>query len=136
MKKAWMYNDRSNAQRRALKRVGELIENEVDMDVNSELSVCVEDSEESDIQVSDEESDQGLDFEDIEEAEALASDVDLPGLGDQCQNDGDLQSSLADWAVSFGISLMALSALLSILKIYHPFLPKMNVAENKNKLHH
>lgn len=48
----------------------------------------------------------------------------MPGLGDQSQNEGDLQSSLADWAVSFGISLMALSVLLSVLKIHHPSLPK------------
>lgn len=89
------------------------------------MIVCVDDSEESDMQVSDEESDQDLDVKDTEVyAEALASDEDLPGLGDQCQNDGDLQSSLADWAVSFGISLIALSALLSSLKIYHPSLPK------------
>lgn len=38
--------------------------------------------------------------------------------------DGDLQSSLEGWAIEFGISLIALSALLSILKIYHPSLPK------------
>lgn len=52
------------------------------------------------------------------------SDEDLPGLGDQSQNGGDMQSSLADLAVSFGISLIARSAILSILKIHHPSLPK------------
>ncbi len=129
MEKSWLYNDRGNARRRALKRVSELIENEQNKegvgDANSELSVCVDDSEDSDMQISDEENDQGLDIEDVEEhAEALVSDEVLPGLGDQSQNDGDLQSSLADWAVSFGISLIALSALLSILKIYHPSLRK------------
>ena len=47
--------------------------------------------------------------------------------GDEMDNsstDTDLRSSLADWAIEFGISLIALSALLSILKIHHPFLPK------------
>ncbi|XP_037394010.1 uncharacterized protein LOC119263270 [Pygocentrus nattereri] len=36
----------------------------------------------------------------------------------------DLRSSLSDWAVEFGVSLVALSALLSILRVHHPFLPK------------
>lgn len=35
-----------------------------------------------------------------------------------------LLGSLGDWAVRFGVSLVALSALLSILRIYFPFLPK------------
>lgn len=43
------------------------------------------------MQINDEERDQDLDVEDTEVyAEALSSDEDLPGLGDQCQNDGDL----------------------------------------------
>lgn len=65
-----MYNDRGNARRKALKRVSELIENEQNKegmgDANSDLSVCVDDSEESDMQISDEENDQGLDIEDLE----------------------------------------------------------------------
>nr|XP_055037851.1 uncharacterized protein LOC129425744 [Misgurnus anguillicaudatus] len=36
----------------------------------------------------------------------------------------DLASSLSGWAVKFGVSLVALTALLSILKVHHPFLPK------------
>ena len=44
---------------------------------------------------------------------------------DACsESDRDLGSSLADWAIEFGISLMALSALLFILKPHHPSLPK------------
>lgn len=35
-------------------------------DANSDLGVCVDDSEESDMQISDEENDQGLDIEDLE----------------------------------------------------------------------
>ncbi len=35
-----------------------------------------------------------------------------------------LLGSLADWAVRFWVSLVALSALLSILRIYFPFLPQ------------
>lgn len=36
----------------------------------------------------------------------------------------DLSGCLRDWAIHFGISLIALSALLSILKVHHPSLPK------------
>lgn len=36
----------------------------------------------------------------------------------------DLVASLAGWAVNFGISLIALSALLTILRVHLPFLPK------------
>ncbi|KAI5611118.1 hypothetical protein C0J50_0024, partial [Silurus asotus] len=36
----------------------------------------------------------------------------------------DLSSSLSGWAVKFGVSLVALTALLSILRVHHPFLPK------------
>ncbi|XP_019735241.1 uncharacterized protein LOC109521683 isoform X3 [Hippocampus comes] len=140
MKKAWMYNDRSNARRRAVKRVEELIEIEAETEglgsVNSELSVCLDNSEEFNMQVSDDESDQDLDAEDLEEAEALLSDEDMSDLRDQCQNGGDLHSSLANWAVSFGISLMALSALLNILRIYHPFLPKDGRTLLKTKTSH
>ena len=125
-----MYNDRSNARRKALKRVNELIENEQDkermVDANFGSSACVDDSEESEIQISDEESDQDLNIEDNEVyEETVASVGDVPDVGEQAnQSNGDLQSSLADWAVEFGISLIALSALLSILKIFHPSLPK------------
>lgn len=37
---------------------------------------------------------------------------------DACgESTSDLRASLADWAIEFGISLMALSGLLSILKL-------------------
>ncbi|KAL1279610.1 hypothetical protein QQF64_026283 [Cirrhinus molitorella] len=35
-----------------------------------------------------------------------------------------LVESLANWAVQFGVSLVALTALLSLLRLYHPDLPK------------
>lgn len=44
---------------------------------------------------------------------------------DACrESTSDLRAALADWALEFGISLIALSALLSILKHDYPFLPK------------
>ncbi|KAF4115205.1 hypothetical protein G5714_002694 [Onychostoma macrolepis] len=36
----------------------------------------------------------------------------------------DLSTALSDWAVEYGVSLVALSALLCILRVHHPFLPK------------
>ncbi len=124
-----MYNDRGNSRRRALRLVGKLMENEHHREgnVNDETSVYVDDAEESDMQISDESDEDlvdGIDDKEVHEKTA-ASVEDLPDLGEQCSEmDGDLQSSLADWAIEFGISLIALSALLSILKIYHPSLPK------------
>lgn len=124
-----MYNDRGNSRRRALRLVGKLMENEHHREgaMNDETTGYVDDAEESDMQISDESDEDlvdGIDDEEVHEKTA-ASVKDLPDLGEQCSEmDGDLQSSLADWAIEFGISLIALSALLSILKIYHPSLPK------------
>lgn len=47
-----------------------------------------------------------------------------------CSNTGktndksDLRSSITDWALRFGLSLIALSALLAILRVQFPFSPK------------
>lgn len=43
---------------------------------------------------------------------------------ESCTGRVDLMFALADWAIEFGISLVALSALLSILKVHHSSLPK------------
>ena len=49
---------------------------------------------------------------------------------DDSQDDDDMENvspslteSLCDWAVHFRVSLVALTALLAILRVYHPFLP-------------
>ncbi len=124
-----MYNDRGNSTKKGIKASCKLMENEHHREgnVNDETSVYVDDAEESDMQISDESDEDlvdGIDDKEVHEKTA-ASVEDLPDLGEQCSEmDGDLQSSLADWAIEFGISLIALSALLSILKIYHPSLPK------------
>ncbi|KAL2095636.1 hypothetical protein ACEWY4_007784 [Coilia grayii] len=66
------------------------------------------------------------------EAESLA-DVCFDGCpgtsGSECDDDVDLNETslsdnIANWATSFGISLVALTALLGILRITHPNLPK------------
>lgn len=99
------------------------------MEDNLELSGCVDGLGESDMEISDEESDHQNIEEDVEDKEVheetAASVEDQSGLREPCsQRDSDLQSSLADWAIEFGISLIALSALLTILKVHHSSLPK------------
>lgn len=42
----------------------------------------------------------------------------------QCVEPDSLAESLANWAVRFGVSLVALTALLSLLRVYHSELPK------------
>ncbi|XP_061902017.1 uncharacterized protein LOC133649199 [Entelurus aequoreus] len=46
--------------------------------------------------------------------------------GSDCENDDptSLSDDIANWAVSFGISMVALTALLSLLHLTHPNLPK------------
>ena len=48
----------------------------------------------------------------------------------------NLASLLSDWAIQFGVSLVALSALLSILRVHHPFLPKDGRSLLKTKTHY
>lgn len=124
-----MYNDRGNSRRRALRLVSKEMSNEHHREgnINEESNIDVDDLEESDMQNGDE-SDEDIvdDIQDKEVYEKTAASIeDLTDLGEQCSEmGGDLQSSLADWAIEFGISLIALTALLSILKIYHSPLPK------------
>lgn len=47
-----------------------------------------------------------------------------PGSGDDEPNEDFLKTSLKYWATSYSVSLVALSALLSILRVFHPTLPK------------
>lgn len=76
------------------------------------------------------------------ELEADFDDVYCDGdgtSGSDSENDDDLTSlsdNIANWAVSFGISLVALTALLSILHITHPNLPKDGRTLLKTKTHY
>lgn len=54
----------------------------------------------------------------------FASDGEEMDHTEPCTAIDDLMFALADWATEFNISLVALSALLSILLVHHPFLPK------------
>ncbi|XP_047670227.1 uncharacterized protein LOC125138348 [Tachysurus fulvidraco] len=80
------------------------------------------------MEISDEEGDHQnieLDVDKEINEETAASGEDHSDLGEPCsQRESDLQSSLEDWAIEFGISQIALSALLTILKVHHSSLPK------------
>ena len=65
-----------------------------------------------------------------------SDEMDLDHRDACSESNHDLGSSLADWAIEFGISLMGLPALLSILKPYHPSLPKDGRTLLKTKTKH
>lgn len=59
--------------------------------------------------------------------------MDLPGFEEESYSDQDsdetdqtcnLGDSLCNWALTFGVSLVALTALLGLLRLHHPDLPK------------
>ncbi|KAL7391540.1 hypothetical protein ABVT39_010736 [Epinephelus coioides] len=119
MEKEQWNTTRSNLRKRAVKRVNQFFDS-----LNDEHELEVDTEEE-------------CSFHDDCTSEAIAdslpnSDIDsgdggLSG-GDDDRNDvddaRDLASCLRDWSRQFGISLIALSALLFILKVHHPSLPK------------
>lgn len=139
----WAYNERSNMRRRAMKKVQKLVESleneqeNVKYDRNVEVGLNIEASggcEEMHTD-SEEESEPSLTME----AEHRFDDSDEMDMDhrDACsESTSDLRASLADWAIEFGITLMALSALLSILKRHHPFSAQgwKNIAQNKNNI--
>lgn len=133
MEGKWAYNERGNMRQRALKRVQKLVEslqiepeNACDGDVGLNVeaaseseaagrSDCDTDGEESEVSETFE-----ADFSRFDDSDEMVTDQ----TGESGESPVDLRSSLADWAIEFGISLIALSALLSILTRHHPFLPK------------
>lgn len=115
--------------RRALKKVQKLVESlendqdNLNYDRNVEVGLNIEESGgfEEMHTYSEEESE----LSPTVEAEHRFDDSDEMDMDrtDTCsESTSDLRASLADWAIEFG--MMALSALLSILKLHHPFLPK------------
>ncbi|CAL8353362.1 unnamed protein product [Boreogadus saida] len=61
-------------------------------------------------------SEEDMDFDDGDGTTCSDSEPDVPSPS--------LSDNIANWAVRFGISMVALTALLSILNITHPNLPK------------
>lgn len=65
------------------------------------------------------------DVDDDDDADADDEDVDDEiDLFDADQSATSLSEGLRNWAVTYGITLVALSSLLTLLKNYHPFLPQ------------
>lgn len=114
---------RSNFRKRAVKRVNQLFES-----LNDEDS-SVEDNMEEDYSVEHGEIASSSDLppncgsESNGESE-LTSDEDSHVDESEDFPKDDLVGCLRNWATHFGVSLIALSALLSILKVHHPSLPK------------
>lgn len=114
---------RSNLRKRAVKRVTQLFESLNDEEDSSFMDCTIEEHTiEHEVVTSSfvlppicgSESDGGSESTSDEDSHVDKSG-DVPK---------DLSGCLRDWATHFGISLIALSALLSILKAHHPSLPK------------
>ena len=73
-------------------------------------------------------SEEDMDFDDGDGTTCSDSEPDVPSPS--------LSDNIANWAVRFGISMVALTALLSILNITHPNLPKDGRTLLKTKVHY
>ena len=122
MEKEQWNTTRSNLRKRAVKRVNQFFDSlndkhELEVDTEEECSFHDEAIASTSEAIAD-----SLPNSDID-----SGDCGLNG-GDDDKNDvddtRDLASCLRDWSRQFGISLIALSALMSILKVHHPSLPK------------
>ncbi|XP_028281085.1 uncharacterized protein LOC114448365 [Parambassis ranga] len=107
--------DRHTLRKRAVKKVNSLIasfHNEED-----DFAACG--SESAVVNCGLENQDQGHGIRD-----QSLSDSDDESQDDDMGNGMSLDESLCDWAVHFRVPLVALTALLSILRVHHPSLPK------------
>ena len=73
-------------------------------------------------------SEEDMDFDDGDGTTCSDSEPDVPSPS--------LSDNIANWAMRFGISMVALTALLSILSITHPNLPKDGRTLLKTKVHY
>ena len=88
-------------------------------DGNNDSHTTSEADDDNDCDSSDSDNSDG--HTDIEWAEGeLVSESDAEELNEHVS----LLDSLASWAIQFSVSLVALTALLSLLRVYHPELPK------------
>lgn len=116
---------RSNLRKRAVKRVAQLF----DTLNNEECSVIDHTTEETNEEPGTEHKTVGSSFV-LPPNCGLDGDRESESTSDEDTYDEsgevpvDLAACLKDWETHFGISLIALSALLCILKAHHPFLPK------------
>lgn len=120
------YSQWSNLRRKAHKRVNAMLESlETEMSGNLEtglaLDTAIENFPESS-QFSD--TPQSSQFADMVTEEGFSSDGSDEISDDDSVSHPCLASALSHWATKFRVSLIALSALLSLLRFSHPHLPK------------
>jgi len=123
----WSYNESSNVRRRAVKKVDELIQSIDSESGRQEFEINYAESFNDEASVWFEEEFQGSRDSENEQIpkDRFLSDEEEMDHSDACSNTiDDLKDSLADWATEFSIPLIALSALLCILQVHHPSLPK------------
>lgn len=100
----------SNMRKRAIKRTNDRI-------LEVQRSLCTGVVEHSEMVSSD--------FGEVVDTEVSEDEVSEDDEeDDEISPPLDLSTALSDWAVEYGVSLVALSALLCILRVHHPFLPK------------
>lgn len=109
------YSQWSNIRRRARNRVDHMLQS---LQCNSDTIATQSDGEVNCSANNSELCDVVMPEEDSE------TESDDDGSDDVGTPSPDLASQLSDWAIQFGVSLCALSALLSILRVHHTFLPK------------
>lgn len=127
------YNERSNLRKRALKRVDTFLKSvahevydHTDNLNNSPVSI-LPGGIPSVCRPSD------LNPTCISVSENTNSSHDCSSTG-ETNYESDLRRSITDWALRFGVSLIALSALLAILRVHLPFLPKDGRSLLKTKM--
>ncbi|KAL7859101.1 hypothetical protein SRHO_G00142480 [Serrasalmus rhombeus] len=122
MERRWGHSERSDMRKRAVKRVNDMITS-LDRDTpdSSRVDRTQEDSVVASCSGATRAFADACGSEEEVDCEIGSSSSDS---GSEDSSHSDLRSSLSDWAVEFGVSLVALSALLSILRVHHPFLPK------------
>ena len=81
-------------------------------------------------------SEEDMDFDDGDGTTCSDSEPDVPSDSEPDVPSPSLSDNIANWAVRFGISMVALTALLSILNITHPNLPKDGRTLLKTKVHY
>ena len=81
-------------------------------------------------------SEEDMDFDDGDGTTCSDSEPDVPSDSEPDVPSPSLSDNIANWAVRFGISMFALTALLSILNITHPNLPKDGRTLLKTKVHY
>ena len=127
---------RADVQKRLLEMTTDMTDMDMDMAaMTADDRVLSEDtappSSATDIDLHEYFSEEDMDFDvycDLDGTSGSDSEPDVPSPS--------LSDNIANWAVRFGISMVALTALLSILNLTHPNLPKDGRTLLKTKVHY